>query len=203
MPGVYTDWPSAQQQITGWQKPKHRCFSTRAEAEQFVRAGKGGNELTGANQGGTVTQTNDAHIANMQSGLGLDMSNNDIKVPQKRQRKTNKAVATPQSQQMTPQSHLLPGTYGADLFDQGTAPLPSNVQDGFDPRMALNQYTGRMDVKSYAQLQRTIPQASAPKPDTALRIYTDGSSLGNGCGGAVAGIGVFFGDGDVRYERLV
>jgi ribonuclease HI len=37
VPGVYTDWPSAQQQITGWSKPKHKAFSTRAEAEAFVR----------------------------------------------------------------------------------------------------------------------------------------------------------------------
>jgi ribonuclease HI len=31
-----------------------------------------------------------------------------------------------------------------------------------------------------------------------LRIYTDGSSLGNGKRGATAGVGVYFGDGDPR-----
>lgn len=36
-PGVYTDWPSAQAQITGWQKPQHKSFATRAEAEAFLR----------------------------------------------------------------------------------------------------------------------------------------------------------------------
>lgn len=30
-------------------------------------------------------------------------------------------------------------------------------------------------------------------------IYTDGSTLSNGQEGAVAGVGVFFGDGDPRY----
>jgi len=39
-PGVYTDWPSAQAQIMGWKQPKHRKFSTRAEAEAFVRHGQ-------------------------------------------------------------------------------------------------------------------------------------------------------------------
>ena len=41
VPGVYTDWPSAQAQIMGWKQPKHRKFSTRAEAEAFVRQGQG------------------------------------------------------------------------------------------------------------------------------------------------------------------
>src|SRR6185436_20226168 len=36
VPGVYTDWPSAQAQIKGWTKPKHRRFATRSEAEAFV-----------------------------------------------------------------------------------------------------------------------------------------------------------------------
>lgn len=38
-PGVYTDWPSAQKQIVGWSKPKHKSFTTRAEAEAFVAEG--------------------------------------------------------------------------------------------------------------------------------------------------------------------
>lgn len=32
-----------------------------------------------------------------------------------------------------------------------------------------------------------------------LEIYTDGSTLANGQNGAVAGVGVFFGDGDPRF----
>jgi len=36
-PGIYTDWPSAQRQITGWQKPKHKSFSTYAEAEAYIK----------------------------------------------------------------------------------------------------------------------------------------------------------------------
>lgn len=39
VPGVYTDWASAQEQITGWKFPKYKKFATRAEAEEFVRDG--------------------------------------------------------------------------------------------------------------------------------------------------------------------
>ena len=39
-PGVYTDWPSAQEQIRGFKSPRHKKFATRQEAEAFVNAGK-------------------------------------------------------------------------------------------------------------------------------------------------------------------
>jgi len=40
VPGVYTDWPSAQAQISGIRNPRHKKFSTRADAEAFVAAGR-------------------------------------------------------------------------------------------------------------------------------------------------------------------
>ncbi|CAG7931755.1 unnamed protein product [Penicillium olsonii] len=40
VPGVYTDWAKAQEQIRGVQRPRYRKFSTRKEAEEFVREGR-------------------------------------------------------------------------------------------------------------------------------------------------------------------
>lgn len=44
------------------------------------------------------------------------------------------------------------------------------------------------------------PSAKKPKKaqDNAVHVYTDGSSRGNGKKGALAGVGVFFSDGDSR-----
>jgi ribonuclease HI len=39
VPGVYTDWATAQKQITGWKSPRYKKFATKAEAEEFVRSG--------------------------------------------------------------------------------------------------------------------------------------------------------------------
>ncbi|KAF2397069.1 RNase H domain-containing protein [Trichodelitschia bisporula] len=39
VPGVYDDWATALAQITGWTKPKHKSFGTRAEAEAYIRGG--------------------------------------------------------------------------------------------------------------------------------------------------------------------
>ncbi|KAJ5216401.1 Ribosomal protein L9/RNase H1 N-terminal [Penicillium cinerascens] len=39
VPGVYTDWSKAQEQIRGFTRPRYRKFSTREEAEDFVKSG--------------------------------------------------------------------------------------------------------------------------------------------------------------------
>ncbi|KAM5441105.1 putative ribonuclease H [Microsporum ferrugineum] len=40
VPGVYTDWAKAQDQVRGFRGPRYRKFSTREEAEAFVRNGQ-------------------------------------------------------------------------------------------------------------------------------------------------------------------
>ena len=37
VPGVYTDWPTANQQVIGFKGPKYKSFPTRQEAELFVK----------------------------------------------------------------------------------------------------------------------------------------------------------------------
>lgn len=41
VPGVYTNWSTAQEQIRGFVRPRYKKFSTREEAEEFVRLGQG------------------------------------------------------------------------------------------------------------------------------------------------------------------
>lgn len=40
VPGVYTDWTKAQEQIRGFARPRYKKFPTREEAEEFVRSGQ-------------------------------------------------------------------------------------------------------------------------------------------------------------------
>lgn len=54
-PGVYTEWPAAQEAIIGWKGPKYKKFETRAEAEDFVRSFSGTSKaivptVTGSDQ---------------------------------------------------------------------------------------------------------------------------------------------------------
>ncbi|KAI9924551.1 hypothetical protein MW887_006824 [Aspergillus wentii] len=41
IPGVYTDWAKAQEQIRGFTRPRYKKFSTREEAAEFVKQGQG------------------------------------------------------------------------------------------------------------------------------------------------------------------
>jgi len=45
---------------------------------------------------------------------------------------------------------------------------------------------------------RTSTESASTSKVKTIRVYTDGSSRGNGRHGAYAGVGVFFGDGDTR-----
>ena len=109
-PGVYADWGEAQKQIQGVRGPKHKKFSTREEAEEFVR--NGGRKESSSEAGAVF-----------------------VEGPAKKKTKTGK-------------------NGGAN---------------------------GKGD-------------------EDVLMVWTDGSSRGNGKKGAVAGVGVYFGEGDSRYN---
>ncbi|KAJ9622380.1 hypothetical protein H2203_006599 [Taxawa tesnikishii (nom. ined.)] len=150
VPGVYTDWSSAQAQIDGWTKPRHKAFTTRAEAELFVREGTW--DSTPADKNGAT------------------------KPPAKKQKKKGgkeDSVALAEE----------------DVeYEPGEGPLPSDAEDGFDPRILLDPTTGKAVWKSEEHLNATKWQATGSSDETGvLRIYTDGSSLGNGGMGATAG----------------
>lgn len=110
-PGVYTDWPKAQEAIKGWKGPKYKKFDTRADAEAFVRT-----------------------------------------------------------------------------YSTAAAALAERDGDGiaqFDEPPAKKAKTSTKPVLSRSNV---------------MVVYTDGSSLGNGRSGACAGVGVYFGPADPRFE---
>lgn len=80
----------------------------------------------------------------------------------------------------------------------GTGPLPEGSIDGFDSRLILNPVTGKVDYKTKEQQSATKMASTGVVPGAPLRIYTDGSALGNGAYGAIAGVGVYFGPSDSR-----
>lgn len=195
VPGIYTDWPSAQKQITGWTKPKHRCFATRAEAEDYLRRGKDHGlqktEETEIDDPEPATYANDDPSVQLLHEAAQFAKN--IKPPAKKPRKSTKTDRAAEGNSLGLESQPLGGN------EWGPGQLMPLPDDGFDPQMVLNPLTGEVEIKSEFQMQRHILQSNGPRPDDVLCIWTDGSSLGNGKGGAMAGIGVYFGPEDVRY----
>ena len=184
LPGIYTDWPSAQAQITGWTKPKHKCFATRVEAQRFLDGDKQkAIEYFGASEADPLASavyhafeplvhTTPKPQASKKAKKGLNGIFNATK----------------------------PGEleYNEANFEAGTGPLPLGAEDGFDPNIILDEETGEVVYRTQEQRQATKAQAVGDAQTGILRIHTDGSSLGNGKAGAFAGVGVYFGPGDSR-----
>lgn len=178
VPGIYTDWPSAQEQITGWQKPKHRCFTTRAEAQSFLEEDE--------------RRASDSPAVEM-DGVSVTHLAADVPIEPEFQPLANKKAKKGAYGTKT----WVPEYNEAD-YEPGTAPLPPDTEDGFDSNIFLDAETGKMLYKTQEQRQVTKPRPSGVSQTEPIRIHTDGSSLGNGTAGAFAGIGVYFGPGDKR-----
>ena len=185
-PGIYTDWPSAQEQITGWTKPKHKCFTTRVEAQRFLNGDEQKafeSSAAGAADPGTsvVYHASEPPILTAQKPPGP-------KKVKKGLSGTSKVTKSAEAE------------YNETDYEPGTGPLPPGAEDGFDPNIILDAETGQIVYKTQEHRQATKLQVTRDTQTGILRIHTDGSSLGNGKAGAFAGVGVYFGPGDSRYH---
>lgn len=77
VPGVYTDWAQAQEQIRGFTRPRYKKFPTREEAEEFVRMGQDSTAVEGGSTvkideapGMTGEDIRDEHGAQIEPGDG-------------------------------------------------------------------------------------------------------------------------------------
>lgn len=184
VPGVYTDWPSAQRQITGWTKPKHKLFTTRAEAERYMKEGD--------QQAAQASSASEADTATSGTHQVLDgLTEPRTKSSTSKKAKKN-AMATDARA-----ARGMADEYNEDEYEPGNGPLPPGAEDGFDPNVIFEAETGTVVYKTEDQRKATKLQATAHQ-DGMLRVHTDGSSLGNGSQGAFAGVGVYFGPDDSR-----
>lgn len=184
IPGIYTDWPSAQDQITGWTKPRHKCFTTRVEAQRFLDEDEQkGTEIVGPTRANAdnsimspflegIDDLASKPAASKRSRRGLDSNTRALK-------------------------HVTV-EYNENDYEPGIGRLPPGASDGFDYNILLDSTTGQLVYKTQEQRQATKLQEGWGAQNELLRIHTDGSSLGNGTAGAFAGVGVYFGPEDER-----
>lgn len=181
IPGIYLDWTSAQKQIVGWQGPKHRSFPTRAEAQKFLD-----EDYTQKKESSPATDAENLHSVTYHASTGLVET--DAEPPARK--KAKKTANGPK---------LAAPIYNEADYEPGTAPMPSDAEDGFDPTVIFDSEAGKIVYKTQEQRQATKPMPSRDSLTDPIRIHTDGSSLGNGTAGAFAGVGVYFGPNDKRY----
>ena len=113
----------------------------------------------------------------------------DATVPASKKRKNTPATKNKQ--------RTLAQEYNEEDFEPGFGPLPPGATDGFNPNIKLTE-SGEIVYKTEEERRATKLVSSDVDQTKPIRIHTDGSSLGNGQKGAVAGVGVYFGPGDAR-----
>ncbi|KAL6705356.1 hypothetical protein ACN47E_007005 [Coniothyrium glycines] len=174
VPGVYTDYSTVQAQTKGCVGAKQKSFATQVEAQAYVDEYRRGSSAP-ISLRGDLSET---------SSLTAVKGTSTSEGAKKKQKKEN----------APPKSALA----NADIaYEPGLGPLPPDAEDGFDRTIKMDLESGHIRRKTKDELVATKSQ---PVKDSRgpIVVYTDGSSLGNGRMGAVAGVGVYFGPKDPR-----
>jgi ribonuclease HI len=90
------------------------------------------------------------------------------------------------------------GELDDEVSDVESPAVPSKRRKT-SPAASVEQTRTGQNTVQIAATTSTTKSRDGDAKSKPLSIYTDGSSLANGQVGAVAGVGVFFGDGDDRY----
>ncbi|KAJ8115004.1 hypothetical protein OPT61_g3243 [Boeremia exigua] len=173
VPGVYTDWPSTQAQIKGCSGGLQQSFATREEAQAFVNEHR-------RDQSVPISLRGDLSEVSSAVGQGCKASES---VSKKQKKNSGLAAAVIPSRDVE--------------YEPGMGPLPEGAEDGFDRTLKMDLDSGAIRHKTEAELSATKKQPTGDFTGQIV-VYTDGSSLGNGQTGAVAGVGVYFGTNDKR-----
>lgn len=102
------------------------------------------------------------------------------------------------------QEHMTPApkkrrSVGNNLSQKKSA---SPIEESQQPNLPDDDIGGHKGEGSTSEepIERKKPKPRVTaKKNSILRIYTDGSALGNGRDSAMAGVGVWFGDRDARW----
>ncbi|KAF1961525.1 ribonuclease H-like protein [Byssothecium circinans] len=168
VPGVYTDYPSVLEQVTGYKGGKQKSFATWEEAQAYVNEGK----RTTPSEASAPISLKD-HIESSTPSL------TDARKPAKKQKKNDGSARI---------------TAINNDYEPGTGPLPFDAEDGFDRTITL-QPDGAVRHKTETEINARKKQPTGDF-EGELKIWTDGAAKGNGRVGALAGIGVWFGRDD-------
>jgi ribonuclease HI len=198
-PGIYSDWHTAQKQITGYQKPQHKKFSTRAEAEAYLRRPSPTIETV-------RPAVADADAARATSRVKNEDAEDEEAPAAKRRTATRLTAGEADAAAAAAADMLLP---------LGWAAPPADAADGHDYTLTIDAASGQLRRKTAAELDALTVRpanagpaaAAATSSKTAnrggpLNVWTDGACRANGQRGAIAGVGVYFGPRDPKYAHL-
>ncbi|KAH7413302.1 ribonuclease-like protein H [Cadophora sp. MPI-SDFR-AT-0126] len=173
-PGVYMTWKECQDQTVGFGGAVYKKFPTKKEADDFV-AGKSKSKPGEEKFYGVAV----GH----KPGVYTEWSEAEKQINGAEKPKFKKFETRKEAEEF--------------VKSGGKTPQKSEATNG--TKTAREKKTEKaVEGDGEPSAKRSKSSAGADKKAKWLRIYTDGSALGNGKTGAVAGVGVFFGIGDKR-----
>ncbi|KHN98254.1 RNase H domain protein [Metarhizium album ARSEF 1941] len=187
-PGVYMTYAECSAQTAGFKGAVFKSFTSRSDAEAFAAGKKVAASSDEPERFYAVAVGNPTGIYTDWNEAALAIKG--VKGPKYKRFGTRTEAAVYIRQFGSREAvEALGETYAAAAVDSGLTPT---LVAGPAKKMT-----------SRAAAKKAEPGVQRPAEDV-LQIYTDGSSLANGRAGSRAGVGVYFGDGDVRNvsERL-
>jgi ribonuclease HI len=171
-PGVYMTWKECQEQTTGFKGASYKSFISRQDAEDFAA----GREVANSAGAGKGTEEKFYGVAVghnpgvYETWTAASEQIKDVKGP-----KYKKFTTREEAEEF--------------VNSGGKAPKKADA-----PKLTKGGRSGGMGIDG--------PSAKKAKTSSSngktVRVWTDGSSRGNGRLGAVAGVGVYFGENDPR-----
>ncbi|KAI9651149.1 hypothetical protein NHQ30_001186 [Ciborinia camelliae] len=169
--GVFTNWKDCQEQITGFGGAMYKSFSTEADAEAFVA----GKNPAKPSQGDKFYGVAVGH----KTGVYEEWADAKKQIDGVKGPKYKRFATREEAEEFV--------RNGGKASKKAKTVTEKEVKGEGGKKVVKGK--GKVTVEENPQ--------DVVKGDT-LKVWTDGSSRGNGKVGAVAGYGVFFGDGDER-----
>ncbi|WPH04322.1 hypothetical protein R9X50_00721100 [Acrodontium crateriforme] len=179
-PGIYHSWDECQTNIKGFPKAIFKSFTTLSEAQDFLQSRPSASGAVA----GKATKWYGVQNGK-QPGVYRTWDEVQAQIEKGAKGVRQKSFATKQEaeQWVVSANNALASGY-----------TDTNVEEAPRPLKKLK----RNDTTAYSHTGQSDMSLVGTTESGAVKIYTDGSSLGNGQEGAVAGVGVYFGPNDPR-----
>ncbi|XP_050673235.1 ribonuclease H1-like isoform X2 [Leptidea sinapis] len=188
--GIFMNWGDCEAQVKGYSGARFKKFNTTLEAQEFISAFSDSGVLTQSKQ-----KPNSASLTSL--------SREDLKRPCSTSTQNTNEIAVPKKKVKSKQNS---SSSDDEIFDLAT--IIENKLNDIEKRLK-EPIKGVDKVKTIQKAPRRtvlIEPLGQGKPvggendfetdsDGFVQVYTDGACSSNGCEGARAGLGVYWGNG--------
>jgi ribonuclease HI len=172
-PGVYMTWKECQEQTTGFKGASYKSFTSRQDADDFAA----GREVASTAGAGRGTEERFYGVAvGHKPGVYETWTAASEQIKNVKGPRYKKFDTREEAEEFVKN--------GGKVSKKGDAPKPAKKQE-------------KSNGTSVEGPSAKKAKANSSNGKT-VRVWTDGSSRGNGRLGAVAGVGVYFGENDPK-----